>query len=184
METTEENLNSTNEDQETADSLNGEEATEEAAADEKEEATEEKNDEYTEREKQLYARAKKAEDELKKLKKEPKEEKAEANNEVTISRLEIRGVMEKEDQDYVLRFAKNEGMSPIEALNDPIVKDRLEANKRQRNSAAATPKANNRANQQENEVDAWVRKYKKDGSLPDGNTALTAKILDRLAKGA
>lgn len=208
-----ENLNSQNEELENDNSENVEESTDEnteesenesedTSDESNEESNEESQDEYTEREKQLYARLKKAEgfvqDEngkwVKPTKKPVKktEKKSDAPDEVTLSRLEVRGVMEQEDQDYVLRFAKNEGISPIEALNDDIVKDRLAANKRRRESDKATPRSNNRANNQVDEVDAYVRKYKRaeaegkdPGSvLPDNNPALTSKILSKLSKGA
>lgn len=203
-----ENLDSQNEEQENDDSQNVEESTEENTEESKDESEnesednsdEESQDEYTEREKQLYARLKKAEGFVQdgsgkwvKPTKKPvkKETKTTASDEVTLSRLEVRGVMEPEDQDYVLRFAKNEGISPIEALSDDIVKDRLSANKRQRESANATPRSNNRANNQVDEVDSYVRKYKRaeaDGKdpgsvLPENNPALTSKILSKL-KGA
>lgn len=58
-----------------------------------------------------------------------------------LARLENRGVMEHEDQQYVLRFAKAEGISPVEALQDEVVKDKLAFLKKQREqkSAAQTP---------------------------------------------
>ena len=197
----EENLNSQMEGQENPDSSN-EEPTEEATVPEENDEQPEEGEKYTENERKLYTRAKKAEEEGKSIKshlekkgykwengelveigKEP-EAPSETTDEVTLSRLEVRGVMEQEDQEYVLRFAKAEGISPIEALRDDIVQDRLKANKRKRDSENATPRGNNRAGNTEDEVDTWVRKYKKDGSLPENNPALTSKILDKLAKGA
>lgn len=161
-----ENENSTNENEEEESNTEGEEESKEKP-------------EYSENEKKLYARAKKAEEELKKLKSETPEKK-DSSDDVILTRLEVRGVMEKEDQDYVLRFAKAEGKNPLDVLNDDIVKDRLEANKRKRDSAKATPRSNNRTNNKEDEVAMWVRKYKNDGSLPDNNPALTSKILSKL----
>lgn len=187
METeTQENFDSQTEDQETIDSTNDE------AEETTEESTEESGSEdekYTETEKQLYARAKKAEKRLKELesKKEDKTSDKSSKEEVSdalLSRLEVRGVLEKEDQDYVLRFAKSEGLSPIDALNDSIVQDRLKANERKRKSADATPRSNNRTGSKADEVDAAVRQFKKDGTLPENNPALTSKILDRLKEGA
>lgn len=196
MDVTEsENFDSTNEDVETTDSTNGDveittdndsdvTTTEETQSDDK--TSEEPKEEYTEREKQLYARLKKREDELKILKGDPAkktdtETTETATDELTITRLEVRGVMEPEDQEYVMRFAKAEGISALEALNDDIVKDRLSANKRARDSKNATPKGNNRADNAQNELAAAVRKYKRTGELPDDNPALTSKILDTLA---
>lgn len=107
-----------------------------------------------------------------------------ATDDATLSRLEVRGVMEPEDQQYVLKYAKSEGISPLDALSHEIVKDRLAANDRKRKSDQATPRANNRTATQQDEVEAWVRKYKKTGELPEDNPALTAKILDKLKEGA
>lgn len=185
---TKENIDSSNDEQETTDSSNSdtsEETTEEESTTEetKEESKEKK---HTDSEKKLYARATKAEKELKELK--SKYEKTESSDkgskeevtEATLARLENRGVMEKEDQDYVLKFAKNNDLSPIDALNDEIVQDRLKANERKRKSADATPKSNNRTGDKESEVDAAVRKYQKTGELPENNPSLTMKILRKL----
>jgi len=146
-----------------------------------EEPTEESEEETTEVD--WEARALKAERAIEKSKKKAKDtpKKEETTDDAVLSRLETRGVMEADDQTYVLRFAKSEGISPIEALSDSIVQDRLKANNLARTSVDATPKSNNRANTVQNEVDVAVKKFEKDGSLPDGNPALTAKILKRLS---
>lgn len=181
----EENLDSSNEEQEDIDSPSDEqEETEEVSKETSEEKP--KEEKYTEREKQLYAQLQKAKGFVlvngKWVKPEKKVEKTETpQDEITLSRLEVRGVMEKEDQEYVLRFAKSEGVSPIDALEDPIVKDRLKANERSRNSEKATPRSNNRTADTTDEVDMWVKKYQKTGELPENNPALTSKILDKLA---
>ena len=177
-----ENIDSQNDDLEIADSPN----------DNEEETQVEEREEYSEREKSLYAqlqkergfiqvenkwvkaKAKKEATEVKKTEEEP-------TNDAVLSRLETRGVMEADDQNYVLRFAKSEGISPIEALSDSIVQDRLKANNLARTSVEATPKSNNRANTVQNEVDVAVKKFEKDGTLPDGNPVLTSKILKRLS---
>jgi hypothetical protein len=106
-----------------------------------------------------------------------------STDEVTLSRLEVRGVMDPDDQNYVMRFAKTEGISPIEALSDPIVKDRLDKNKRTRESANATPRSNNRTNNQQDELAAAVRKYQQTGELPD-DLALASKVGDAINNGA
>jgi stage II sporulation protein AB (anti-sigma F factor) len=116
----------------------------------------------------------------KKAKEAPKKE-APAADDAVLSRLETRGVMEADDQNYVLRFAKAEGISPIEALSDPIVIDRMKANEKTRTSVDATPRSNNRANTTQDEVAVAVKKFEQSGELPDGNPALTAKILKRLS---
>ena len=150
-----------------------------------EETTEEPTDESEEETTEVdwEARALKAERAIEKSKKKAKDtpKREESTNDAVLSRLETRGVMEADDQNYVLRFAKSEGISPIEALSDSIVQDRLKANNLARTSVEATPKSNNRANTAQNEVDVAVKKFEKDGTLPDGNPVLTSKILKRLS---
>mgnify|MGYP003461352796 FL=1 len=114
-----------------------------------------------------------------KAKDAPKEKKAEGGDEVTIARLEARGVLHPDDQAYVLKFAKNEDMHYLEALEDELVKDKLDRNKKLRLSAQAAPRGNNRAPGAQNDVDAAVKKFEKDGTLPD-NPALIAKVMKAL----
>lgn len=103
------------------------------------------------------------------------------SDDATLSRLEVRGVLDSDDQQYVLRFAKIEGISPVEALNDPVVKDKLARTKKERESKAATFTPKNRtAVSQSADVDRGVRQYKKDGTLPDGNPKLVSQILNKL----
>jgi len=128
-------------------------------------------------------RALKAEKAIEKAKAKGKTEpkKAESSDEVTIARLEARGILHPDDQSYVLRFAKSEGMHYLEALEDELVKDKLDRNKKLRLSAAAAPKGNNRAPGEMNEVAAAVKRYEKDGTLPD-NPALVAKVFKAIKK--
>ena len=146
-----------------------------------EEPTEESEEETTEVD--WEARALKAERAIEKSKKKAKDtpKREESTDDAVLSRLETRGVMEADDQNYVLRFAKAEGISPIEALSDPIVIDRMKANEKARTSVDATPRSNNRANTTQDEVAVAVKKFEQSGELPDGNPALTAKILKRLS---
>lgn len=108
-----------------------------------------------------------------KTKSEPKKESAE---DVTIARLEARGILNADDQAYILKYAKVEGVHYLEALEDDFVKDKLDRNKRERLSASAAPRGNNRAPGDTNEVSAAVKRYQKDGTLPD-NPALVSKVL-------
>jgi hypothetical protein len=187
-----ENFDSTNEELEVIDSPTNEDEQSDDSEDVSDDSEESSQEPYSDREKQLFARMKKAEGFVqvdgkwvkpeKTTAKPVKETKQTPNDELTLTRLEVRGVMEQSDQDYVLRFAKAEGVSALEVLNDPIVKDRLAANKRERESATATPRGNNRASNQVDEVAAAVRKYKQTNELPENNPALTSKILKELKK--
>lgn len=132
------------------------------------------------------ARAIKAEKAIEKAKKKQKGEKTEEDSDPDrLNRLELKadGIKEKEDQDYVLKVAKAEGVDPSDIISDKekydFVHDRLAANKRARQSAQATPRSNNRAGVQTDEIAALARKYQKDGSLPD-EPAKVAKIMDYL----
>lgn len=124
------------------------------------------------------SKLKKAETLLIKKKKADKEAKTVSDiSEATIARLENRGVMNTEDQDYIIRFAKAEGISPIEALENDIVKDRLAYNEKERKSSQAGSGVNNRQVDQGDELTAWVREYKKSGKLPENRPDLIVKIL-------
>ena len=97
-----------------------------------------------------------------------------------LGRLEARGVFNKEDQAFLLRFARDEQVDAIDALEDSYVKDRLDYFKKQREIKASTFTAPNRTGTKVDEVARAVARYKKDGSLPDNNPALTSKVLDSL----
>ncbi len=83
-----------------------------------------------------------------------------ASDDALLGRLEARGVMDVDDQDYVLKAAKTLGVSPIEALTDPVVMDRLSANQKARETAAATPSSANRSGQTsaKDSVEFWLSK--------------------------
>ena len=147
---------------------------------EESEATEEESQEEID----WKTRAIKAEKAIEKAKKKQKSEPKESVEDLTLARLEARGVLNQDDQEYVLKYAKVEGINPIEALQDEFVQERLKANERTRKSAQATPKGNNRAGTSTDDVNIWVKRYKQNGSLPEGNPALTAKVLDALTNGA
>jgi len=119
--------------------------------------------------------------ELAKLKGSPKgTDNAPTANDALLARLENRGVMDKDAQEYVIKFAKAEGISPIDALSDEVVKDKLAFFKKVKEQRASTFQSPNRTGGKIDDVEKWVAKYKKDGSLPEGNPKLVSKILDRL----
>jgi hypothetical protein len=155
-----------------------------------EEVVEEETTDESNEEEQIdwQARAEKAEATIvkskDKAKKSKPEAKVETDNEATLARLENRGVMDTEDQAYVLRFAKAEGVSPVEALQDQIVIDRMAANKQARQTEQAKPTSNNRTtNGQVNDLAKATARYKKDGTLPT-DIRLTNQILENLSNEA
>lgn len=183
MEKELENDNSSIVETEDTDSTTSEDTSTENSTENTEDESQE--EEYTEREKQLYARLKKAEGfELvdgkwvkpAKVTPKKKENTKETSDEVVIARLEARGFLHPDDQAYILKYAKVEGVHYLEALEDDFVKDALDRKKKARLSATAAPKGNNRAPGDQSDVSAAVKKYDKDGTLPD-NPALVAKVM-------
>lgn len=81
------------------------------------------------------------------LKKEVKTYKKEAeapqesnyDTDSVLSRIERRGVMEKEDQDYILAEAKLLNRHPVDILNMPHVQAQLAANNNQRLAESGSP---------------------------------------------
>jgi hypothetical protein len=144
----------------------------------------EETDDTDEPEVDWKERALKAEKAIEKAKKKEKTTPKENGEDLTLARLEARGLFHEEDQNYVLKYAKVEGIDPIKALEDDFVKDRLAEYKRKRASVEATPRQNNRTNSSVDEVAVWTKKFKMNGTLPDNNPALTAKILRALKNGA
>jgi hypothetical protein len=94
--------------------------------------------------------------------------------------LRIEGVSDKEAQDWVIKFAKDADILPVDALKDGFVQDKLAYLKRQKEAKASTFSSPNRTGTKVDEVAKAVARYKKDGSLPDNNPALTSKVLDSL----
>jgi len=129
-------------------------------------------------------RALKAEKAIEKAKKKGKDTPKESAEDLTLARLEARGILHEDEQQYILKYAKVEGLDPIKAIEDDFVKDRLADMKRKRQSVEASPRSNNRTNTSVDEVAVWVKKYKVNGTLPDNNPALTSKILRALKNGA
>lgn len=103
------------------------------------------------------------------------------SDELSRVRLEARGILEKEDQDYVLKFAKAEDISPVDALADDVVKDKLAFFKKKRDQKAATSAPSGRTSAGGDSIDALVRQYKKNQSLPD-DPELVRKIFNKLSQ--
>lgn len=150
---------------------------EDTESDEDEQSEEEEEEDIDWKERALKAE-KVIEMKKKEAKKKRKESKS-SDDDVILARLESRGVMEKEDQEYVLKYANVEGISPIEALNESLVQDKLSHFEKKRKSKAASKAPGNRTGGSSDDVDKWVRRYKKDGSLPD-NPRLVSQVLDKL----
>lgn len=105
--------------------------------------------------------------------------KATASEELDIIRLEVRGVVNPEDQKEVLRFAKAQGQSPLEVLDDDFIKSRLAFNKKKREEKASTPTPGNRTAVSGKSVDWYISR----GELPS-DSEMRRKVQDELARRA
>lgn len=100
------------------------------------------------------------------------------SDDALLGRLEARGVMDVDDQDFVIKTAKVLGISAIDALNDEVVKTRLDANKKAREVQDATPNSSKRSGQTsaKESVDYWLNKD--DSELPPKeNKELRRKVI-------
>lgn len=122
-------------------------------------------------------RLKKERDELKK-KLEAQSKPVEGADDALLARLELRGVTEPDDQREVIRYAKAEGKSPIEILNDDFMKSRLEHLKKQRTQRQASPAPGNRTGAPMRSVAYYIRK----GEVPTHDRELAAKVRAEMAR--
>jgi len=101
-----------------------------------------------------------------------------------LARLESRGVMEEQDQQYVLKYARVEGMSPIKALQEDIVQDKLASMQKKREQQKASQAPGNRTSggAGKDNLAKAIRRYKRDGSVPEDPT-LAVQLLEKLRKG-
>ena len=130
-------------------------------------------------------RTKKAEktiqDNKKDGKKTKKPEGQKNSDEVSIARLEARGILDEDAQAEVLEYARNKNISVVEALSDKYVVGRLAFLKAEKKEKKAAMRPSTRTGGvKTSKIDRLVAKYQKDGSLPS-NKRLQSKILDRLA---
>lgn len=135
------------------------------------------------------ARKARRQSQIDRLKKERDEwkAKAEANkskqptdaDDAVIARLEIRGVTDPEDQAEVIRFAKAEGKSPVEVLNDDFMKSRLEHLKAKREQRQAAQRPGNRTGVPQKDVEHYIRT----GKMPT-DRAMFEKVSAELARRA
>lgn len=155
----------------------------EESQEESEQSTESVN--WEEKYKELEREHEKAKRAIIKSKEKPK--RPESSDDTSILRLEARGFLNKEDQEYIVRFAKTENISVVDALDDIIVQDRLRENERRRKSAQATPQANNRVGSEVGQAQAIARRYRqleKEGKDPasilPNDIALLSKVRKEL----
>lgn len=86
-----------------------------------------------------------------------KEEPAVPNDDAILARLEARGVVDLEAQNYLLSAAKREGKHPVELLSDPYFKDRIAAMTQQREKQDATPSPSSRVPESKKDLSYWIK---------------------------
>lgn len=103
------------------------------------------------------------------------------SNESTIARLEARGILDKEIQDYLFTAAKREGASPVDLLEDSYFKDRIAAMKKDKEQEAARPAPSQRTGTSDRSQDLgyWLKQAEK-GVLPD-EREMRKKVIAKLA---
>lgn len=168
---------------ETPDSSNGE-AAEDTADEELELDLDEGEDEGEPEPEPKQVKQERKQTQIERLKQERDEWKAKAqsgtqSDEVVLARLEVRGIVNPEDQADVLRFAKAEGKSPIEVLEDDFIKSRLAHNQKKREEAASSVTPGNRTGAPKKSVDWYVSR----GELP-ADPKLRAEVQDEMARRA
>lgn len=82
-------------------------------------------------------------------------------------RLETKGIEDKAQQDFILKYAKLEDLSISEALNDDVVKAKLQKMNNQREKEGATLSPNNRTGKpREKSPEEMAREFETKGTMP------------------
>lgn len=133
--------------------------------------------------KQLFERAKKAEGFVLKEGKWVKAEKPASKpegevapnaktgelDETQLDYLDLKGITESEDIDYIEKVIKREGITLRQALKDEMVIEKLAAHKQKRVAQEGIPSSTKRGGSSATDnVDYWFQKYEQTGSLPEG----------------
>lgn len=100
--------------------------------------------------------------------------------EITLARLEARGILDKDEQREVLRISKNMGKNPIEALEDEYLQFKLDKYRRGKEVAQATPSSSKKGTSMGKNVEWYISR----DEMPDykKNPDLFAKVQDELAR--
>ncbi len=113
----------------------------------------------------------------------PKEEATGDLDETQLELLELKGISEDEDIDYIQKYMKRNGLTLRQTLRDEIVTEKLAKHKQVREVRQATPSATKRSGQGSfNDVDYWMERNSRTGELPD-EFELRAKVVEaKMAK--
>lgn len=152
------------------------------------EETETTDSTETESPAELKARLARAEKKIERLKLNQKvEKKVESTlkektgelDENALDFLDLKGITESEDIEVIERIVKRTGQTVRQALKDDYVVAKLEANKKNREVAEATPSNSKRGGSQTNDLASAIAKFESTGALPD-NYELRTKVVNEV----
>lgn len=124
-----------------------------------------------EQNRRLYARLKKQDAKRDSEKEEPKPEPKEKPKETEAiptddlirARLDARGYLDETEQDEIIRASKALGLSPIQGINDPIIKMRIEQMRTDAKTNDAIPSPSGKSGATKHGVSWYIEK----GELPE-----------------
>lgn len=109
----------------------------------------------------------------------PKEAATGDLDETQLELLDLKGITEDEDIDYIQKYMSRNGLTLRQTLRDELVSEKLAKNKAKRDVAQATPSSTKRGGQgSANDLDYWVERNERTGEMPD-DFELRAKIVER-----
>ena len=104
-----------------------------------------------------------------------------ASDEISRLRLEMKGVESKSQQDFIMKFANVEGITPTEALKDDVVQAKLEKMKAEGAKNRATQSPINRTGKPATKgVDYWVKQVEA-GKANSTDPAMRKKVRTSMA---
>lgn len=104
-----------------------------------------------------------------------------ASNEVILARLEARGILDGDIQNYLLDAAKREGKNAVDLLSDSYFTDKVAAMKKDKEQEAARPAPSSRTatNDRSNDLGYWIKQAEK-GQLPPDDK-MRRKVISHLS---
>lgn len=116
-------------------------------------------------------------DRLKKDRKESPREKVASTEDPMLARLEARGFLDKEEQELIIRAAKLDGVTPIEAAQDELVLEKIERMRKVKKASRAIDGSSGGSRPAKKDVDYYIRNNK----VPS-DPELAAQRAERLAQ--
>lgn len=104
------------------------------------------------------------------------------SNDVVLARLEARGVLDTDIQNYLLTEAQRLQKNPVELLTDPYYASKIEEKKKEKEQAAARPAPSSRTGQTDRSGDLNYHLLRaKDGKGLPSDPAMRRKVVAKLA---